>query len=250
MPEEVLPGGVANAGAVVRVGDEVRRPWTSRTEAIHALLRWVRRNGFDGVPEPLGRDDLGRERLRFVEGDVPLPPFPPFIDDRALASVARLLRRYHDAAAGFPTDGDWNPELADPVGGPLLCHNDVCPENVVFRDGEAVAILDFEFVAPGRREYDIAAMARMCVPVGPHDRAVDRLRLVADAYGLETGGRHELVACLDDQIARGGEFVAARVAAGEQAFIDMWERGGGMGHFDRRRAWWAAERDRVAAALA
>ena len=29
-----------------------------------------------------------------------------------------------------------------------MCHNDVCPENVVFRDGIAVALLDFEFAAP------------------------------------------------------------------------------------------------------
>ena len=31
-------------------------------------------------------------------------------------------------------------------GGPIVCHNDVCLENVVFRDGEAVGLLDFDFV--------------------------------------------------------------------------------------------------------
>ena len=30
----------------------------------------------------------------------------------------------------------------------MVCHNDVCLENVVFRGGAAVALLDFEFAAP------------------------------------------------------------------------------------------------------
>ncbi|MBA2947798.1 phosphotransferase [Streptomyces himalayensis] len=37
---------------------------------------------------------------------------------------------------------DWPRDLADPEGGTLLCHNDVCPENVVFRDGRATAFID------------------------------------------------------------------------------------------------------------
>ncbi len=55
--------------------------------------------------------------------------------------------------------------MADPAGGRIVCHNDVCLENVVFRDGLAVGLLDFDFAAPGRPAYDLAQMARMCVPV-------------------------------------------------------------------------------------
>ena len=47
-----------------------------------------------------------------------------------------------------------------------MCHNDVCPENVVLRDGIAVALLDFEFAAAGRPVYDLALLARLCVPIG------------------------------------------------------------------------------------
>ncbi len=220
------------------------RPSSPQTPLIHSLLRWVRGRGFDGVPEPVGVDPDGRERLTYIAGDVPIPPYPSWsATDDALASIARLLRRYHEAASGFPTDGTWNDELADPEGGPLLCHVDVCLENVVFRDGEAVALLDFEYVSPGRATYDLAAMARMCVPVrGDGDAAevARRLRLAADAYGLDRDGRVEYLAALADQVAHGGEFVARRVARGEQAFIDMWEAGGGMAHFDRRRSWWSA----------
>ena len=93
-----------------------------------------------------------------------------------------------------------------------MCHNDVCPENVVFRDGIAVALLDFEFAAPGRPVYDVAHLARLCVPIEdevdqarlgwrPADRPA-RLRLVAEAYGLERDGRAELLTALNDAIDR------------------------------------------------
>ena len=101
---EGLQGGVANAGSVVREGDFVLRPANPHTEAVHALFRYVRAAGFDGVPEPVGIDPDGRERLVFIPGDVAVPPFPAWSQtDQALASVAELLARFHDAAGGFET---------------------------------------------------------------------------------------------------------------------------------------------------
>lgn len=259
---EVLQGGVANAGAVVRVGGVVERPANAHSSTIHALLRHVRASGFRGASEPVDIAD-GRERLVFSPGEVPIPPYPAWAQhDDALASVARLIRGLHDASAGFvATDGSWSDELRDPTPGPeaVICHNDVCLENVVFRDGEAVTLLDFDFAAPGRRAFDLAAFARMCVPVDDHGAtptlgwlASDRprrVRLVADAYGLDTAGRAEMLRCLDDSIARGGEFVLRHVEAGEPAFVEMWETMGGMARFDRRRAWWATARAEFAHAL-
>ena len=254
MEPEVLHGGVANAGAVVRVGDHVLRPSNPHTPSIHAFLSALAATGFDGASVPVGIDDDDRERLRYIAGDVPLPPYPRWAQaDDVLMSVARLLRRFHDAARGVAVDGaTWSTEMADPAGGPIVCHNDVCLENVVFRDGVAVALLDFDFAAPGRPEYDLAAFARMCVPVDtdenaaqlgwePADRA-RRLRLIADAYGLDAPGRADLLEVLSDGIARGGEFVLRRVEAGDPNFIKMWNDLGGMERFDRRRRWWAAVR--------
>ena len=100
--EQPLAGGIANLGKVVRVGDTVRRPASTFTDAIFALFEHLHDVGFDGVPRPLGRDDRGREVLSFIEGDVPIPPFPAWsMSDAALASVARLQRRFHEAAASF-----------------------------------------------------------------------------------------------------------------------------------------------------
>jgi hypothetical protein len=93
--EEPLAGGIANLGKVVRVGDTVRRPASLFTDAIFALFAHLHAAGFDGVPHPLGRDERGREVLSFIEGDVPIPPFPTWsMTDQALASVARLQRRF------------------------------------------------------------------------------------------------------------------------------------------------------------
>lgn len=256
--EEVLAGGIANQGRVVRAGTHVLRPANLHSATVHALLRHVRGVGFDGVPEPVGMDDDGRERLVFVPGDVPCPPYPAWAQaGTCLASVAALLRRYHDATVGFvaPPGAAWSDEMADPSGDhQVVAHNDVCLENVVFRDGVAVALLDFDFAAPGRRVFDLASLARMCVPVDPPDIAarngfadVDpfaRLRVVADAYGLAAPERAELVAVLAAQVASMGAFVRRRVEAGEPAFVRMWEEMGGEARYRRRRDWFEQHRAR------
>ncbi len=262
MTEHQLSGGVANAGHVTRAGEQVLRPASPHWRTIHHLLHSVRAAGFDGAPEPLGVEPDGRERLTFIAGDVPLPPYPEWAQSgESLASIAVLLRGFHRASASFDLAGaTWSGELADPAGGgPVICHNDVCLENVVFRDGRAVALLDFDFAAPGRPVYDLAAFARLCVPIdddvsaarlGWQPAAPARLRLVADTYGLDAAGRQLLMDVLSSQIARGGEFVRRHVEAGEPGFIVMWNQMGGQQRYDRRRRWWDDQRSHFAAALA
>ena len=261
MGEQPLDGGIANAGQVVRVGSHVLRPSGPYTDSIHAFLRAARQAGFEGASSPVGIDADGRERLRFIDGDVPVPPYPDWSQsDTALASIARLLRGLHDAARGFDPGGlSWDDRLADPAGGTLVCHNDVCPENVVFRDGVAVAILDFEFAAPGRAVYDVAQLARLCVPIEddadqarlgwrPADRPA-RLRLVADSYGLDREGRAELLPAMNDAMTRVEAAVRADVDAGKPSAVALWSRTGGSERYDRRRRWWADHHDEFAATL-
>lgn len=166
MEDEVLSGGVAHAGLVVRRGNEVLRPAKSNEEHIAGLLRRLRSEGFDRAPWPLGVGDDGRARFEYISGDVVEPPFPAWVQtDSVLMSIARLLRRFHDASSRCGVEGDWSDELNDPAGGSVLCHNDVCLENIVFRDCVAVAFLDFDFVAPGRPIFDVAQCLRMCDPI-------------------------------------------------------------------------------------
>jgi hypothetical protein len=259
--EQQLDGGIANAGQVVRVGPHVLRPSSPHSGSIHAFLRSVKDAGFEGAPIPVGIDEDGRERLVFIEGEVPVAPYPDWSQsDTALASVARLLRGLHDAAREFDPQGlSWNDSLADPAGGTLVCHNDVEPSNVVFRDGIAVALLDFEFAAPGCPIYDVAQLARLCVPIEddfdqdrigwlPADRPA-RLRFVAEAYGLDRGGRAELLTAMNDALARIEAAARRSIDSGDPNAVAMMSRTGGIGKFDRRRRWWTAHFDQFAKAL-
>ena len=122
-----------------------------------------------------------------------------------------------------------------------------------------VALLDFEFAAPGRPVYDLAHLARFCVPIDdgfdqarlgwrPADQPA-RLRLVADAYGLGYDGRAELLTAMNDAIDR----IESRCGAASRPVMRtpsrLWNRTGGSERFDRRRRWWIDRRDEFAAAL-
>lgn len=261
MAEQQLDGGIANAGAVVRIGPHVLRPSNPHSGSIHAFLRAVRQAGFEGVPSPIGIDEDGRERLVFIEGDVPVVPYPDWSQsDTALASIARLLRGLHEAGAGFDPEGHtWSEALADPAGGTIVCHNDIELSNVVFRDGVAVALLDFEFAAPGRPVYDLAQLARLCVPIEddidqtrlgwrPVDRPA-RARLLADAYGLDREGRAELLTAIDDAIDRIEAAARRSVAGSDPTALEAARRTGGMEKYDRRRRWWSDHRHQFSEAL-
>ena len=259
----MLHGGVANTGAVTRRGDVVYRPSNPHTSSVHWLLSSLRHAGFDGVPEPLGVAPDGRERLRFIPGDVPCQPYPAWsLTEHALGSAAALLRRFHDAQAGLvvPPSASWSDEMANAAGSPVICHNDVCPENVVFRNGEAVALLDFDFAAPGGPLYDLAQFAKMWVPLDCEEAAarsgragldpLDRLGVIADAYGLPAD-RGEFLDVLEQSIeaARTGWFVRRQIERGHAAFIEMADSMGGLERYERRYRWFVDNRQRIADAL-
>ena len=101
MTEVPLAGGDVNIGenVVVRVDDTVGGPRSDRADAVHALLRHFESVGFDGAPRFLGVDQRGREVLSFVEGKPAFKPVPAH--DGVVRDLGRLLRRMHDAQAGF-----------------------------------------------------------------------------------------------------------------------------------------------------
>ncbi|RFC70063.1 phosphotransferase [Streptomyces sp. AcE210] len=262
-----LPGGMMNAGAVVRRGEVVERPAPPNVRALHAYLRALRRHGFDAAPVPVGVRADGREQLEFITGDVAAPPFPRWaMSETALRSVGGLLRRLHEASAGVRVDvsAGWAGELADPEGGTMLCHNDVCPENVVFRDGRAVALIDFDQAAPGRPVWDVALTAGYWVPMldpesaaplypipgtSPASDAPARLRLLADSYGLSPRERAELPEVVEQAAEVCRAFVARRVAEGNPAYVQALRDRGGWERWDRIQAWLTARREAFRGAL-
>lgn len=237
MTDEVLGGGLANLGQVIRRGDVVERPAPPHAAALHQYLRALHEAGFEGAPEP--RELRGeREVLTFVHGDVAVPPYPDWArTDDALASVGRFLRRFHDVAATVPIpDADWPTEFPDPEAESgddqlILCHNDACLENVVFRDGQAAALIDFDFAAPGRPLWDLAFCAWYWVPMVPDKIAAiegmaeldapSRLRILVDAYGLDAADRGRLLELFPQVTETCRRFVNARVAAGDPVFTQV-----------------------------
>ncbi|PWG10576.1 aminoglycoside phosphotransferase [Streptomyces sp. V2] len=257
-----LVGGLANAGAVFRRGELVERPAPRNARALHAYLRALRAHGFDAAPVPVGLTEDGREQLTFIPGDVALPPFPDqAMTASALASVGSLLRRLHESSAAVPVapHAEWPSDLADPEGGTMLCHNDVCPENVVFRDGRAAALIDFDLAAPGRPLWDVAMTARYWVPlVDPASAsayypagldAPARLRILADAYGLPPQDRADLPDVVEQATAVCRTFVTHRVTTGDPAYLQALTERGGWARWDRLQSWLAEHREAFRAAL-
>lgn len=259
MTAEQLGGGVANAGLVTREGDVVRRPAPSNAATLHGLLDHLAGAGFV-APRPLAVDG-DTEVVTFIPGDVAVPPFPAWsMSDDVLRDVGAFLRRYHDAVAGFsvPAGAVWSAELADPQGGPIVCHNDVCPENVVFQNGRAVALLDFDFAAPGRPVWDVAQAAGYWCPLTDPELADEirrptfdpfhRLAVFVDAYGLGEDERQTFVDVYIETEEVSVKFVLGQIAQGHRHFTEMW-RNGGEARFERKMGWLDANRERLGEAV-
>jgi len=181
-------------GGAERVGDTVRRRTGRWTPSVHALLRHLEAVGFEGAPRVLGFDEHGREVLTYLPSEATSRRDAPK-SLRALEALGRLLRRYHDAAASFapPPDAQWRLGRA-PEPGTVVCHNDVNPGNLVYRDGLPYALIDWDLAGPARPVEDLARAAILFCPLlpdetcrawgyrRPPDRA-RRLRALARAYG-------------------------------------------------------------------
>ena len=248
MPSEVetlLLGGTANRGLVVRIGDTVRRPLRASSAATHALLEHLERVGFDGAPRLLGIDSQGREVLSYLAGETVTAPYPDWsMTDEALDSVAHLLRAYHEAVADFrPVGLEWAEPVPPAYVTGLISHNDPNLDNVVFRDGIAVALIDFDLAGPGSALWDVATAVRLWAPLRPEadiddvrrGRTLTRLRRFADAYDLTEADRHRLVDAAElnhtwcmDYVRRGAEtghpWFHQRWTTGESALTERTNR--------------------------
>lgn len=204
----------------------------------------LRDAGLEFVPRPQGLDDLGREVVEFVEGDVGTYPMPEWVwSDELLVEVGRTIRRLHDATRPLPkVPAGWRRTPVSPVD--VICHGDVAPYNVVCREGRLVAVIDWDFAVPAPAGWDLGYAAYRWVsltgPDHPDGRTADvdeqqrRLRLLCDAYGgVEPA---DVVAWavtrLDDLV----DYSLSQAALGDANFAGTVE----AGHVDlyRRDAQW------------
>jgi hypothetical protein len=256
--EVLLHGGLTNAGNVSRVGDTVRRPLRPTSAATHALLDHLAAVGFDGAPRFLGIDERGREVLSYIPGDAAIDPHPGWaLGDDALVSVARLLRRYHDAVVSFdPAPHVWAKPVPQAFRAGLVSHNDPNLDNVIFVDGRAVALIDFDLAGPGSAVWDVACASRLWAPLRDdldahatlHGRGLERLRLFADAYGLPARDRARVVEAVVDAHDWCYDVVRAAVADGHPTFARYW-RAEGRVKAERTRRWLAGHGHQMRGAI-
>ncbi|MDT0343156.1 phosphotransferase [Streptomyces litchfieldiae] len=235
--EQPLTGGNANAG-VVRAGDTVRRPAGPWTPSVHALLTHLHEAGYPAAPRPLGIDEQGREVLTFAPGATVWPErFPLMAPDERLARVARLIRDFHDAVAGFtpPPDARWN-VLIPADGDEIIAHHDLAPWNLVIDDAtDTWTFIDWDAAGPGTRLWDIAYAVRGFAPLSanaayqrPDPDAAARLRLFADAYGLDDeADRRALVPLLGVRSRSMHDFLREQSRRGTLPWARLWEEGHG-----------------------
>jgi Phosphotransferase enzyme family len=235
--EVVLKGGLNNAGQVVQVGNTVRRPKAST--GVQALLAHLTNVGFDQVPRFHGFDEQGRAIVDFIEGDVDVDTDPVWARDEGLIeSVAHTQRRFHEAMATFVPSDDlewdrslaWSGDRATVVG-----HNDLCVSNVVVRNGEVAAFIDFDFAAPTHPLWDVAVALRHWVPVKDpiDDRAsreqhldqVDRFRRYCATYGTNAKDRRTIVEMLGEFLDQGLHNMRIRYEQGLPAYVSVWQAG-------------------------
>lgn len=163
--------------------------------------------GFDGAPRVIGSgfDQHGRETLGFIPGASPHPHAWP-ID--AMPAIGALLRRAHDASRDFvpPPDARWRPWFGRTLGGAarVFGHCDTGQWNIIARDGQPVALIDWEQAGPVDPLVDLAQTAwlnahlfdddlaeRLALPPAA-DRAA-RVHALLDGYGLARADRPALI---------------------------------------------------------
>ncbi len=257
MSSELLTGGVANRGRIYRVGNTVRRPLAPHRTSRHALLAHLADAGFAGSPRVLPTVDQ-TEVLSWIAGSAGYTPLPDWaLSDASMLSVARLVRGLHDAAASFdPTPYQWPTETVPaPYRTSMVSHNDLHPGNVVYRDGLAVGIIDYDLAGPGGIVWDLAAMTRCwCplladedVPLHLRDRRIERFVAMLDAYGLDAGRRIDVVDALLPNQEWTYQIVTDNAASGHEGFQAFWDLV--RGRVERGHAWIGHHRAQLAAAV-
>jgi aminoglycoside phosphotransferase (APT) family kinase protein len=187
---------------VHRVGNTVRRRPGWWTAAVHDLLRHLRDIGFDLAPAPLGSDEQGREVLSYIDGESGRGTWRFIVSDEGLVAFASMLRRFHDAVAGYrpSASAEWAYGRLPLREGELVCHGDFGPWNLVWREGAPVGILDWDLAYPGPPLDDVAYALVYSTPFRDDDHAIrwqafpeppdrrHRIGVFAEAYGIKTDG--------------------------------------------------------------
>jgi thiamine kinase-like enzyme len=146
--------------------------------------------------------------------------------------------------------------FSEGLQGPLICHVDLYPPNVILRHGSPAALVDWDLAGPGDHLIDVASAASHWAPLradGPDDLdAADcarRMRAVCDGYGLAAEDRARLLDRVLEMKGHGYE-LHRRLGAVERrpGWREMWDAGSGA-KIRANAAWIREHRRELEAAL-
>ena len=174
----------------------VTRPAYGWTATVHELLRHLRANGFQRVPQPLALV-AGSETLTRIPGRSGVDGWRMVVREEGLRSFAGFLREYHEATKGFqPSPGaGWAFHDGPTPPGSVICHGDIGPWNMVWRKGLPVGLVNFDFAGPGDPILDVAYALDYVTPFCDDEEALRwrayteppdrrrRLSVFVEAYG-------------------------------------------------------------------
>lgn len=179
--KEIVLGGGRTTTGVVKVGNTVRRPAKRNSEYANQVLAFLEKRHFNHSPRYLGKDKENRDVYAYVEGFV--PDDLGDTTDQQLHSFMKIVREFHDVSLDFVEAGTL-----------VLCHDDLSPCNVVFRDGYPIVIIDWDDVHPGERWEDLTYILWLWINIGSHlenRNIVSQMSRALKAYGADEATKHD-----------------------------------------------------------
>ena len=175
-----LDGGRITSG-VTRIGNTVRRPEKKNSGYIAQVLKFLEQKEFKYSQRHLGKDNQNREIFEFVEGFV--PPELGGTTELQLHSFMKIIREFHDISMDYIKFDEM-----------VICHDDLSPCNVVFRDNNPVYIIDWDGVHPDERWQELTYILWLWINIGDHRRKrdiVSQMSRALDAYGADETTKHD-----------------------------------------------------------
>ena len=178
--------------------------------------------------------------------------------------MGQWLRRFHQAQRGFSPDPalPWRVVPGRALRrGEVVVHHDAAPYNTVLRPDGSLAVIDFDFAAPGDPVEDLALAVWAWTPLW-HDPAAVRRELgevttadrlhkfaaVVEGYAADAGQRARLADTVVQVMEGHARTLEELAAQGDPVFVRM-VAAGHAGRPRRDAAWFRGQRDLFTAAI-
>jgi len=178
--ETILKGGRTNT-RVVKIGDTVRKPQNKKSRYASQVLQFLEEKNFQYSQRFIGVDEKNRDIFAYI--DVIVPENLGQTNDTQLHTFMKMVRELHDISQGFVKTKNR-----------VLCHDDLSPCNVVFRDETPIAIIDWKDVHEDERWQDLTYILWLWINIGSHTEnrdLVSQMSSALEAYGADEETKHD-----------------------------------------------------------